>query len=237
MSDGYRDDAKTWVFGSDRVHRTVAFDEARGIRTTSFVNPASGREFAGADPESVEFLMVINGERISGADAGLVLRDVREDGRAGSTKTLIELERDGLLIELSYLCYEGMPVIRKGIRLKNITGDRSFEIEGLFASERLALARYHGPDGCAGTVRIESHDEGRTWSEPAHLFVGAMDCLRNLPGGGLMVSHVSTSGIVVRFSYDGGWTWTRELWVYDIWTEGQYRNGIAWKEDSGQNNT
>lgn len=63
-------------------------------------------------------------------------------------------------------------------------------------------------------------------------FVDAMDCLQNLPGGGLMVSHVSTAGIVVRFSYDGGWTWVRELLGYDIWVGGQYRNGAAWNQSA-----
>ena len=138
MSDTLVEDAGAWTFGNDKVQRMVAFDEGRGIRTTSFLNPVSGREFAGAD--SAEFSMGINGERISGADAGLALRDVRVDGRDGATKTIIELERDGLLIELSYSCYEGMPVIRKGIRLRNLTGDRSFEIGELFASERLSVA-------------------------------------------------------------------------------------------------
>ncbi|MEW6752514.1 MAG: sialidase family protein [Candidatus Latescibacterota bacterium] len=94
----------------------------------------------------------------------------------------------------------------------------------------VALVRYHPPGNSAATVRLESRDEGRTWSAPAHLFVGAMDCLRNLPGGGLVVSHVSTAGIVVRFSYDGGWTWTREVWAFDIWAEGQYRNGACWNQ-------
>lgn len=96
----------------------------------------------------------------------------------------------------------------------------------------IALVRYHGPGGGAATVRIESQDEGRTWSPPAHLFVGAMDCLRNLPGGGLLVSHVSTAGITVRFSYDEGWTWTRELWAFDVWAEGQYRNGACWNQSA-----
>lgn len=94
----------------------------------------------------------------------------------------------------------------------------------------IALVRYHGPGGGAATVRMESCDRGRTWSEPAHVFIGAMDCLRNAPGGGLMVSHVSTSGIMVRFSYDDGWSWTRELWAFDIWAEGNYRNGACWNE-------
>ena len=95
----------------------------------------------------------------------------------------------------------------------------------------VALVRYHGDgDKAAATVRVESRDDGKTWSEPVHQFVGGMDCLRVLPGGGLMVSHVSTVGIEVRFSYDGGWTWTREVWAYDMWVEGQYRNGACWNQ-------
>lgn len=95
----------------------------------------------------------------------------------------------------------------------------------------VALVRYHGEgDKAAATVRVESRDDGKTWSKPVHQFVGAMDCLRSLPGGGLMVSHVSTAGIVVRFSYDDGWTWTREVWAFDVWQEGQYRNGAAWNQ-------
>ncbi|MEW6750134.1 MAG: sialidase family protein [Candidatus Latescibacterota bacterium] len=94
----------------------------------------------------------------------------------------------------------------------------------------VALVRYHPPGNSAATVRLESRDEGRTWSPPAHLWVGAMDCLRNLPGGGLVASHVSTAGILVRFSYDGGWTWTRELLAFDIWAEGLWRNGACWNQ-------
>ncbi|MFH1007776.1 MAG: sialidase family protein [Candidatus Latescibacterota bacterium] len=96
----------------------------------------------------------------------------------------------------------------------------------------IALVRYHGPEDCCRTVRIESSDEGRTWSELAHLFVGGMGCLRSLPGGGLMVSHVTTAGIVVRFSYDEGWNWTREVMAYDIWAGGHYRNGAAWNQSA-----
>ncbi len=47
-----------------------------------------------------------------------------------------------------------------------------------------------------------------------------------------MVSHVSTAGIVVRFSYDGGWTWTRELWAFDVWAEGPFRNGACWNQSA-----
>lgn len=96
----------------------------------------------------------------------------------------------------------------------------------------IALVRYHGPGPSCSTVRIESGDGGRTWSPPAHLFMGAMGCLRNLPGGGLVVSHVSTAGLAVKFSYDEGWTWTRELWAFDMWTEGQYRNGACWNQSA-----
>ncbi|MFH1006471.1 MAG: alpha-galactosidase [Candidatus Latescibacterota bacterium] len=128
----------TWTFGNDRVRRKVAFEQGLGIRTTSLINPVSGREFAGEGSE--EFLVGIDGDRISGSDPGLVLKDVRSEARHGSTKTVIALEREGLGIELSFWCYDGLAVIRKEIRIQNLSGDRSFEVDGLFATEGLALA-------------------------------------------------------------------------------------------------
>lgn len=56
-----------------------------------------------------------------------------------------------------------------------------------------------------------SADQGRTWTNPEFVFIGAVPMLALLPDGGLACG---TSFNKVRFSYDGGHTWSREVPSY-----------------------
>jgi len=53
-----------------------------------------------------------------------------------------------------------------------------------------------------------STDRGRTWTKPEFAFIGAVPALGLLPDGALACA---TSFSKVRFSYDGGSTWSREV--------------------------
>ena len=58
MNDILGRNTRTWRLGNNRIQRIIAFEEGRGLRTTSFLNPVSGRDFAGSGPEPAEFLVL-----------------------------------------------------------------------------------------------------------------------------------------------------------------------------------
>ncbi len=87
----------------------------------------------------------------------------------------------------------------------------------------VAFVRYYEPayakERVVNITRQESHDRGQTWSQPELLGQGAQAQAANLPGGGLLVGTTTWNGIEARFSYDGGWTFTRTLLFFDPWSE------------------
>jgi photosystem II stability/assembly factor-like uncharacterized protein len=66
---------------------------------------------------------------------------------------------------------------------------------------------HHGGEASSSSV-VFSSDEGRTWSPAQFAFLGAVPKLSLLPDGGLVCA---TSFSMLRISYDGGHTWSREL--------------------------
>lgn len=96
----------------------------------------------------------------------------------------------------------------------------------------ISLIRYHVDNASGGVclVRLESSDQGRTWSQPVYVLMGSQPCVRNLPGGGLVLSVQAWEGVKVYFSYDGGWTFSRNLLALDPYTEGIYVNAGYWNQ-------
>ena len=79
----------------------------------------------------------------------------------------------------------------------------------------LAVARtewrsHHAGEASSSSVCF-SPDRGRSWSRPEFAFVGAVPDLCHLPDGGVVCA---TSGSKIRFTYDGGHTWSREMPVH-----------------------
>ena len=72
---------------------------------------------------------------------------------------------------------------------------------------RTEWRNHHGGEAASSSTCF-SRDHGRTWTKPQFAFIGAVPVLRLLPDGGLACA---TSLWKVRFSYDGGHTWSREL--------------------------
>ncbi|MFV1968240.1 MAG: exo-alpha-sialidase, partial [Pirellulaceae bacterium] len=68
--------------------------------------------------------------------------------------------------------------------------------------------RNHSGGEASSSSVCFSTDQGRTWTKPEFAFIGAVPMLALLPDGGLACA---TSFNKVRFSYDGGHTWSREI--------------------------
>gem|GEM_PF-5824729 len=98
----------------------------------------------------------------------------------------------------------------------------------------IAYVRYHEPSNprIVNLTRHESRDGGRTWSGPEHVGQGAQAHVANLPGGGLVMTATDWNGIEARFSYDGGWSFTRTLLFFDPWSEGSMpgNDGGFWNQ-------
>ena len=72
---------------------------------------------------------------------------------------------------------------------------------------RTEWRNHHGGEAASASV-CYSQDQGRNWTKPEFVFIGAVPDLALLPDGGLVCS---TSFSKLRFSYDGGQSWSREL--------------------------
>ena len=75
------------------------------------------------------------------------------------------------------------------------------------AAIRTEWRSHHTGEAASMSVAF-STDEGRTWTKPELTFWGAVPDLAHLPDGGIVCA---TSFSRLRFSYDGGHTWSREL--------------------------
>jgi alpha-galactosidase len=113
------------------IERVVSL--APTISTTSFRLKGDDRELVRAG--SPELALVVDGVRYDGASGWLVVSTARTDEPDGSTTHRVHLAGDGLCtpeieIELVYVLYPGMPVVRKRLSLRNI-GDQDLCIEAV----------------------------------------------------------------------------------------------------------
>ena len=72
---------------------------------------------------------------------------------------------------------------------------------------RTEWRNHHGGEAASSSV-CYSNDQGRTWTKPEYIFIGAVPDLAPLPDGGLVCA---TSFSKLRFSYDGGQSWSRAV--------------------------
>ena len=77
----------------------------------------------------------------------------------------------------------------------------------LVAVIRTEWRNHSGGEASSSSVCF-SRDDGKTWTKPEFAFIGAVPALALLPDGGLVCA---TSFSKLRFSYDGGHTWSLEL--------------------------
>lgn len=64
--------------------------------------------------------------------------------------------------------------------------------------------------------RSFSADAGRTWTPPEQCLQGPAEMdLLHLPGGGIMITGVSLSGVLYTVSFDQGLTWAYQGHIYD----------------------
>jgi hypothetical protein len=117
------------------------------------------------------------------------------------------------------LTWEGPSVIQRALGHCALAAEPT--VIALPDGRWVAFVRYHEPGETrfVNLTRHESSDRGHTWSGPQHLGQGAQAHAGNMPGGGIVISATGWNGIEARFSYDGGWSFTRTLLFFDPWTE------------------
>jgi len=72
-----------------------------------------------------------------------------------------------------------------------------------------------------------SEDDGKSWSQPAHLWSAHYPHLLRLPDGALMLTDISGSHLQYRISHNHGVSWSSEDTVIHYPSYGLYRGGFA----------
>jgi alpha-galactosidase len=124
---------KTWMIGNSRVERVVQFDQ-HGLYTTSWRNKVTGTDFIrkitrGGQNQFAfgsEFSFQANSRTLRGAERvasspwTLIGADVRDVVPAGKRlETRLMRESEPIEVDVSYVVYEGHPVIRKWLTITN----------------------------------------------------------------------------------------------------------------------
>jgi alpha-galactosidase len=117
-------DGRSWSIGNGLIERVVRFDEETGLRTASWRNKVTGREFLASEPEhsGEEFSFNLDGKPLAGASDAWTLLGA-ETGSLNPPGNLltVKLRARGLPLDVTvfYAVYAGHPVIRKWISLTN----------------------------------------------------------------------------------------------------------------------
>jgi alpha-galactosidase len=117
---------RRWTIANDRISRTVVFKDG-GLYTESFTDLAAGAHFItpGNLRRSSEFSFDCNGRNYSGSKSGFEL--LGADLSQANSLTVRLLLRDlGLEIHVIYRVYDGHPVVRKHLLLRN-TGSNALK--------------------------------------------------------------------------------------------------------------
>ncbi len=119
----YAQEARRWSIGNDRVSRTVVFQPGAGLYTETFSDLGTGAHFISADKprldSATEFSFECNGHHYSGTKSAFEL--LGADSPNANLLTLRLLLRElKLEVHVSYNSYDGHPVIRKHLLLRNM---------------------------------------------------------------------------------------------------------------------
>ena len=114
-----KQDGHSWIFGSNKVQRTITLDKGRLI-TSNWKDLSSGRELlTGAAGE--EFAAAIDGAEVSGRSGGWTLESARNTQQNdGSLKFDLTLRRGNLEATKSYVIYSGSSILREWVTFKNL---------------------------------------------------------------------------------------------------------------------
>ncbi len=120
-------DPKSWAIGNDLVERVIRFDPNTGLRTTSWRNKQTGTEFMNHVPQVAatggEFAFAAGGKQYVGGAHGTFdfVSDSIVDAapRGKELRILLRSHDQRLTVTVHYVVYEGHPVIRKWIEIKN----------------------------------------------------------------------------------------------------------------------
>lgn len=124
---------KAWTIGNSLVERVVRFDQ-HGLYTTSWHNKVTGADFIRKTtarkprqfPLGSEFSFQADGRMLRGAEKvssspwtliGSEVRDVAPAGKRLETRLM--RESNPIEVDISYVVYEGHPVIRKWLTITN----------------------------------------------------------------------------------------------------------------------
>ncbi|MFI5181690.1 MAG: glycoside hydrolase family 36 protein [Thermoanaerobaculia bacterium] len=204
----------TWRIGNARVERAVTLDADGHFYTASFVDKASGREWAAPDSRSGEFR--ISFIPASGADpvprTGLATwrlgQDARTIGPDGTAELALLLlsQGDGLAVTVHYRCFPEAPVIETWLDVAN-EGDAPITLAGADAFRVQVQGDNTVPDALWVHNFTWDHPELAFWTEVDTLDLGEKSEFSTGPfgDGAAWFALRGTGGGAGLF---GGWEWS-----------------------------
>ncbi len=121
-SDAYiRDTGRKWVFGTDKVERTVALEDGR-LLLKSFRNKATDTELVPDGAASDEFSVSIGDQEhtVTGTSGGWQLVEAKQaELGQGELQLEIAVGRNNLQVTKTYVVYPGSSVIREWVTFTN----------------------------------------------------------------------------------------------------------------------
>ncbi len=120
--------SRTWTVGNRYIARVVAYKAGAGLSTEGFTDLVTGAKFISPGklrPDmAIEFSFECNGRTYDGATSGFELLGAEESKTSGGKSLTVRLRHKELGIEVDaiYSSYDGHPVIRKHLVLRNTGG-------------------------------------------------------------------------------------------------------------------
>ena len=166
---------QSWTIGNDRIERVVSFDPISGVVTRRLTDLKTHTEYIPAQEPTrraaLEFSFVCNGESLTGATFQLQKADQSSLPDGKSLTIHLQSKTFPLEVAVVYRVYDGHPVIRKWLLLRN-TGSTPLHLSHMNIE---AIAPSVGRsnetvlDAQYGAIPRETFYTGR--SEDAGLFV------------------------------------------------------------------
>lgn len=199
-----------WQIVSPFMQRDLSFEAGSGLRTERWIHRRTGTNYLpalqhGAPEWNMEFSFVINGQNVLNSRSPH-LRLV-DSFQHGETFTLI-LEAPGVRVEIDYTAYQRHSVLRKGLRIQNLSAEPITLTQMILESLELCIGH---PDDQAlfafnGMQPRELFVTGRT--EDTALYQ------RNVQTGEGFVAMNEVPGIMKRINTSWSWQGGIQL-LYD----------------------